>query len=344
MRTASLLALGLGLLPASALAAPPQIAWVASNQIRVIDMDRGEVVGRIPLQEFIHDMAFSADGARAFVGSSGGLRVADAEGLTFTGKWSERPTIAVDVDGVHGTVVALVNPPGKEALAARQKGIPEPRTEVMVFDATTGVRKGAWEVAGMPLDLEVDPIHDRIYVLEALGGTLKVFDGSGRDLETINLAPGRERYMFSHIELSVDGQRLVAPRTDETETVLVDLLPLAAVGTPDRLLFQPMGNARRIRDCSFDARGSLVLSSLKTLARTSNRGGKAEWEELGLAYSGVETVPSTGNLVLIAPTLDPEVGSGGVTLADSKGHVIRSVELLDVSPFSLAVRPVAPRP
>ena len=52
-------------LPASALAA--NTAWVSSNHIQVVDLDAGQVVGRIALREFIHDMEFSRDGSLAYV-------------------------------------------------------------------------------------------------------------------------------------------------------------------------------------------------------------------------------------------------------------------------------------
>ncbi|MEE2827953.1 MAG: hypothetical protein VX498_02090, partial [Myxococcota bacterium] len=95
----SVLALSLSL-PAMASAAG-RTAWVSSNHIQVIDLDEGQVVGRIPLQEFIHDMEFHPNGNSVYVSSSKGLRVADAHSLSFTQRVSEQTTgaLAISSDG-----------------------------------------------------------------------------------------------------------------------------------------------------------------------------------------------------------------------------------------------------
>jgi len=332
----------LAALPAAGAAAPgaPQVAWVASNQIRVVDLDRGEVVGRIPLQEFVHDIAFTEDGRSAVVASSGGLRVADADGLAFVTRLVDRPAVAAAVAG--GRVTAVVNPYGHEALAARNAGRPEPRAEVMVFDLGKGVLTAAWEVSGLPLDVAFDAGRDRVYVLEGLSGRLITFTAAGNELGSVDLTDGGERYMFSRMRLSPDGARVVVPRTDESRTVLVEVHPLTPAGAAGRVTTRSLGDARRVRDVAFGRDGEVVVSSMRTLARVGSGTGEPTWEKFDLAWSAVDVLGSTGNLVLVAPTLDPEIGSGGVTLADPEGKVIRSIELLDVSPFTVAARPVPP--
>ncbi|MCK6527436.1 hypothetical protein L6R50_07680 [Myxococcota bacterium] len=330
------------LLAAAPAAAAAPTAWVASNQIRVVDLQRGEVVGQIPLQEFVHDIEFSTAGDRAFVASAGGLRVADAEGLAFTATLSDRPTVAVAVDEAHGAVLAILSPPGEEALAARRAGTAEPPCEVAVFDAASGERRASWPVAGLPRDIAVDGARGRIYVLEIQSGRVIAFDGTGRELDSIDLTQKAERYMFTRMRLSEDGSTLVAPRTDADRTVLVEVHPLAARDATDRVRFQDLGHARRVGDLAFGRDGQVYLSSLFTVARVPPRGAAPTFERFDLAYSGIEVVPDSGEIVLIAPTLDPQIGSGGVTLADADGKVIRSVELVDISPFTVAVRPSPP--
>jgi hypothetical protein len=50
-------------------------------------------------------------------------------------------------------------------------------------------------------------------------------------------------------------------------------------------------------------------------------------------------MPKSAEAVVVAPTWSAERKSGGVCLLDGSGSLVRAVELPDMSPFHVVVRP-----
>ena len=162
-------ALLLGSLGATAVAGT---AWVSSNHIQVVDLDTARVIGRIPLQEFIHDMEFSPDGASVYVGSSQGFRVASATELRFVNKVADGGTLAVSVDADGRQVATLTKAPDAECLAARKAGLPLPDSRVTVYSTLDMGVQASWAVPGGSRDLAIVADGSRVLLLDPPTGEI----------------------------------------------------------------------------------------------------------------------------------------------------------------------------
>ena len=330
-------------LPGSALAGT---AWVSSNHIQVIDTDTARVVGRIPLEEFIHAMEFSPDGSRVYVGSSQGLRVADAAELTLGEVVAEGGVIALGVTGDGAHLVTLTKAADDASLAARKSGQPLPPSTVTVYDTATMEAVATWTVAGGTRDLVVAPDGSTVYVLHPVDGLVRTFSLDGVAGEEIDVAPiardehGKVAAIFSDMKLSPDGTRLVMPTTAETASSLVDV---DLSGRRDqRVLVQDLGHRRRIQGVSWDEDGSGVyVSAVNNVVKFTEAGLPISWRSTAVNYVDIAPLRGTDTTVMVAPTFSSRRGAGGVSIVSDDGTVLRTVELPDMSPFHVAVAPPA---
>ena len=340
------LLLGAALLLPAALPAPSQAAtaWVSSNHIQVIDLDTAQIVGRIPLKEFIHDMEFSPDGARVYVASSHGLRIADAVGLQFTHQLAQGSTLSVSVSGDGASLVALEKGDDDAALAARKAGQPLPVARVTVYAAGTLTATATWEVPGTARDVLLARDGSAVYVLEPAMGQILVFGADGAARESIDVAPGpraatgHAQAIYSSMEMSPDGSRVLIPTTSEAASSVVDVS--LSGERAERVIVQDLGHRRRIQGVAWDEDGSgMYVTAVNNVVKFTGAGEPVSWAETTLNYVDVAPVPGTAQTVMVAPTFSSARRSGGVSLLDGNGSVVRSVELPDMSPFHVAVSP-----
>jgi hypothetical protein len=346
--TSLLLACSLLLLASPSLAARSAVgptAWVSSNHIQVIDIDSGRVVGRLPLGEFIHEMQFDRSGEKLYVGSSKALRVVDSQRMAFTDTLARRTTkaLAVSNDGSH--VVAIH--PGDAAVsqASRKAGTPLPLATLTVYSTASNSPLRSWPVPAMSFDVALSPAGDQVYVLDAPAGQVQVYSLQGELVEEIVVAPtgsdGKPvRAMLGWMALSPDGSTLVVPVTTATGALLAEV-DLAARRAPTaRLRHSELRATGRIQGLAWNQRGDEVLiTSAHALCRWSKPGGEQVWEAQAINYVDIEPVPGSSNSVVVAPVFSEANKSGGVSVLSATGEVLRSIELLDMSPFFVAVRP-----
>lgn len=316
-------------------------AWVTSNHIQVVDLDRGEVVGRLPLQEFIHDLEFSPDGATAYVASSKGLRVADADRLEFTQRVSDRMTRGLSLSADGKRLVAIHKAPDEDCLAARRAGLPLPPSTVAVYDTAGMTVEASFPVSGDAFDLAMDAAGTRIYALVPPAGVVEVYDAAGHGLETIRVATGTADHavMLSELALAPDGRKLVVPVTDDAASWLAEI-DLTIAG-PDKVLRADLGHARRIQGVRWDEDGSgLYVTAIHSLVKFDAKNAlPLAWQAFPVNWVDVQGVPGTEQTVAVTPTLSKARGTGGISVLDKRGEVLRTVELPDMSPFLVAVRP-----
>ena len=319
-------------------------AWVSSNHIQVIDLDTAQIVGRIPLQEFIHDMQFSPDGATVYVGSSQGFRVASATELRFTNKVADGGTLAIALDRDGSTVATLTKASDAASLAARKAGAPLPLSHITVYSTLDMGVLARWEVPGGSRDLAMNPDGSRLYLLEPPTGTIRVFDAAGAEVETIDVAPGERaenghpQALYSGMKMSPDGTRVMIPTTSETASRIVDVDLSGA--RSERVVVQDLGHRRRIQGLAWDEDGSGVyVTAVNHVVKFSPDGLPLAWQKMPVNYVDIAPVPGSTETVMVAPTFSSSRRSGGVSVVDSDGTVLRSVELPDMSPFHVAVSP-----
>jgi DNA-binding beta-propeller fold protein YncE len=338
LRSLLLAAALLLLLPGVALAG--NTAWISSNHIQVVDLDTARVTGRIPLSEFIHDMEFSPDGSSVYVGSSKGFRVADADRLEFTQKVDARPTSGISVSADGSRLVAIHKADHDAAQAARLAGLPLPASTLIVYSTLGMSIEQSFPISAQALDAVISPDGATIYVLVPQEGAVHLHGLDGTLIESIELADvsGSHDVMLSRLALSPDGSRLVVPCTDATQSWLADV---DLAGTREgRVLRQELGHARRIQGLSWDQDGTGVyVSAVKSVVKFNELGLPVEWKQFPVNYVDVKAIPGSDSTVMVTPTFSNERGTGGLSVIGADGAVVRTLELADISPFIVIVRP-----
>ena len=328
-------------LPGAAFAATT--AWVSSNHIQVVDLDEGRVVARLALQEFIHDMEFSPDGSRVYVGSSKGFRVADARKVEFTQRLSEVPTVAVSVSKDGTRVVALTSPPKEDVRVARRAGLPLPPATLTVYAADSMTEVTAWDVDGLARDAAIAPDASTVYVVEPKTGAMKVYSVDGKLTETIQVTPrptgeGHLDTMLGRMEIAPDGGSIAVPVTNASASSIaeVDLTGTKA----ERVNLAGLGHARRIQGLAFDDDGSGVyVTAVASMVKFGGHGFPIAWKKYPMNFVDVAAVKGDGRTVMVTPTFSKTNKSGGVALVGESGEVEKTVELMDMSPFLVVVQP-----
>ena len=327
--------------------APPAVAataWVSSNHIQIVDTDTARVIGRIPLQEFIHDMEFSPDGRSVYVASSQAFRVADAEQLRFVSTVSEGGVVALSVAGRSGHVVTLTKGDDAESLAARKHGGAMPNGTVNVYDGADMSVVGSWAVPGGARDVVISPDGANVHVLMPKEGHILIFSNVGKEQGSIDVAPiprnerGQVEAIFSAMEMAPDGKTVMLPTTSESKSAIVDV---DLSGTrAQQVIVQDLGHRRRIQGVAWDEDGSgIYVTAVNNVVKFTAAGLPTAWQQMAVNYVDIAPLPGTAETVMVAPTFSSKRGSGGVSVVDEKGNVLRTIELPDMSPFHVAVSP-----
>ena len=323
-------------------------AWVASIGIRVIDLDQGDVIGRLSVAEdqVVREIRFDAAGEDAYVASMGGLFRVETASLAVHPPLSGRPTCSVDVAREADRLVALHLRRSGDGLADRERGIPTTVT-LQVYERSSGTPLGAVELDGAPLWVRITPDGSRALVLDSKDARLSVFGlpvgaHEPRRLGEIDLAPDvppEHPVMCTDLELSRGGAEALILRNGGDGAALIRILPGEPVADSP-LRIQDLGAGQRARSLAPSADGETVhVASIGRLARVEGEGPVPEWRSLGHEYSLVAATPDGRHLVLATPTFDAARGSGGVLIADALGRPLRIVELPDISPYTLAIQP-----
>jgi DNA-binding beta-propeller fold protein YncE len=327
------------LLPGSTLAGT---AWISSNHIQVVDLDTARVTGRIPLTELIHDMEFSRDGGSVYVASSKGLRVADADKLEFVQKVDDRPTNGLSLSADGTRLVAIHKADKEAARAARIAGLPLPASSLVVYSTLGMTVEHSFPVAAASLDAVLSPDGETIYVLVPNEGTVYLHAISGELREAIELVDvsGSHSAMLSRLALSPDGSRLVVPITTAESSWLADIDLGGRREASQRVLRQDLGHARRIQGVSWDEDSSGVyVAAIRSVVKYNDLGLPVAWKQFPVNYVDVAPIPGSDETVMVTPTFSEERKSGGLSVIGPDGQVLRTVELADMSPFVVVVRP-----
>ncbi len=330
--------------PALASGTTGATAWVSSNHIQVIDIDNGSVVGRLPLREFIHEMQFSGTGDRLYVGTSQALRVVDPEQMAFTAVLSARRTKAVAVSNDGDQVFAIH--PGDPDLSqqARKAGTPLPLATLTHYSTETMSENRSWQVPAMSFDVAISPAGDRVFVLDPTAGQVQIYSPTGDLLDKVTVAPpdanGRpQQAMLGWMAVSPDGQSMVVPVTVATGAVLARV-DLSSSPSAQRVSRDPLKANGRVQGLAWNAAGDGVLiTSVGGLCNYTGAGSEQTWTPQKVNYVDIEPVPASSHSVAVAPVFSEKNKSGGVSILSERGEIVRSIELSDMSPFFVAVRP-----
>lgn len=321
-------------------------AWVTSNHIQVVDLDAGRVVGRIAAQEFIHDLVFLPGGATALVASSKGLRVADAERLEFREHLLTAATIGVAVSAGGTRAVAISDLSNEEGKAARRAKQPLAST-VTVLGLPDLAVQASFAVEDRALDVAISNDGQQIFVLIPNLGRVDVFSPKGALLESLDVAShlpknsvGQPDAFLSRMGLSPDGSTLAVPVTTAGFSAILDIDLMGRRPLAERVRQDDLGHARRIHGFAWDDDGaSIHVSAVSSLVKWNGHGLPVAWRADPHTYVDIAPVTASAETVVVAPTWNSERNSGGVCLLDGQGNLVRAVELPDMSPFRVVVRP-----
>ena len=303
------------------------------------------MVGRLPLKEFVHEMQFSGDGAQLYVATSKALRVVDPERMAFTEVLASRTTKALAVSK-DGTLVAAVHPgdPGASQ-QARKAGSALPRATLTLYSGTPLRVLRSWPVPAMTFDVVLSRAGDKVYVLDATGGKIDIHDLAGNLKGSVPIVPadgqGRpQRAMLGWMALSPDGSALAVPVTTPAGAVLAEVDLSAKRAAEPRVKHTPLETPGRVQGLAWNGPGDTILiTAVGALCHWSKRQQKQVWKSLPINYVDVEPVPGSSDSVVVAPVFSEKNKSGGVSVVSADGEVLRSIELPDMSPFFVAVRP-----
>jgi len=336
------LVLGFGLL-AALLGRPAvaEVAWVASTFVQLVDLDSGELVGRVVVDEdqVVSEIAFSSDGRRAFVASMGGLFVVDTGSLAVLDRLSDRPTCSVSVAGQRLAALHLL-PPGV-GLANRAQDVPSTVTLALYDLVDAPARIASAEVHGAPLRVRLSPASGHALVMDSNEALLRVYDIAAAKLGEIDLAPDRQAdqaFLCADLGMAADGSSLAVARNSADSSALVVVHPADTVAG-SQVSVVDVG-AYRLRGAAYPPQGAEVLvTALGFLGRISSERSEPTWREVGHMASLVAPSPSGEYVVMATPLFDEARGSGAVLVTDPAGNLLRVAELPDLSPYTLAIQP-----
>ena len=103
---------------------------------------------------------------------------------------------------------------------------------------------------------------------------------------------------------------------------------------------QALGHARRIQGVDWDEDSSGVyVTAISHMVKFRKSGIPVEWQRYAANYVDIEAVSGTGQTVMVTPTFSEKNRSGGLSVIDEQGNIVRSVELPDMSPYVVVVSP-----
>ncbi|MBJ96283.1 MAG: hypothetical protein CMP23_17615 [Rickettsiales bacterium] len=342
----ALLSLGLLLLAITASAGPASsaTAWVSSNHLQVIDIDEGKVLGKLPLGEFIHSMRFTADGKRLYVGTSKALRIVDPERIAFSGQLSPRRTraIAISDDGQHIYAVHPGDP--KVSQAARIAGEPLPLATLSQYSAASNQEVRSWTVPALSSDIILTASNQQIIVLDPDGRKAHFYTTAGQHrgeqvVVPINQDGNPAQAMLGPMSLAPNGASFVIPITLREGPMLAHISLTEGPNTA-RVQHHSLEDRGRVQGLSWDASGEQVLiTATGGICSFRPDNTEQEWMPQQVIFIDVAAVPQSELKVAVAPVFSKRNKSGGVAVLAADGGVLRTVELPDMSPFYVAVRP-----
>jgi hypothetical protein len=263
--------------------------------------------------------------------------------MAFTTVLSKRRSkaVAVSSDGNH--VFALHPGDPKLSQQARIAGTPLPLATVSHYSTATMTEVRSWQVPAMSFDVAISTTGDRVFILDPTAGQVQIYSNEGALLEKVNVTPvdaaGRpQQGMFGWMAVSPDGSSMVIPVTMATGAVLAEVDLHASVNEKPVTL-EPLQANGRIQGLAWNGDGNGVLITAVGGLCAYKEGSPQRWTPQAVNYVDIEPVPSSANSVAVAPVFSELNKSGGLSVISAKGEVVRSIELPDMSPFFVAVRP-----
>ncbi len=297
-------------------AAPALEIYAAHNQIVVFDASERKALGQVPIDEVVNGIAFSRDGTRAYIGTSGGKDPGKSQGGVYVLDTSTRKVLSKVSES---PVKALRTHPGGKLLHVLEWNVRmEERTggkkkpvadqfRLRTFDLSgEEPRSVSSVVAGMDLyDLAVSPDGRTAYLLDPGHNQLRIMDlPGGRFVEVLDLSAGKKAEGTYHeaaparLVLDPGGSRaaVLLNGTARTGVVLLELDARTRKGVV-------VPNGSNLRDGAFLPGGKrmLLLALQRILVLDLEAGKLAQAVPLTEVFTSIAVSPAGDEVYLGAP-------------------------------------------
>jgi DNA-binding beta-propeller fold protein YncE len=308
-------------------AVPTGMVFAGSTHVRVIDPAKGSVAASIDLGKAINAIAVSADGAQAFVATSGGVYQVDARSRTLLGQLTSSPARNVLLAEGGKNIYVL-----EHDVIVEENGTRDIKPfRLKTIDLATG-KATAEEEIGQRILFAMPSENGRHHLVVTEAGEIIVGSGSsklneGQKLE-LGAAPLRVRPNVvvnnGHAFVPLDGQpaRVIDVNLTNGEASHVDL-----------------PNATIIRGLATTPDGRLLVVNTVKEVILVERTGRAITGRLEMAapHQGVAISPD-GKFAYLAQTIDGTGGAVGIVQLDPLA-IRGKVHLDDISPWAIAATP-----
>ncbi len=313
---------------------PDSLIFVASAHVRIVDSQRGQVVGRLQLQKAVRMILFSSDGATAYLACSDGVRAVDTSTYKVLSKLTERPArhIRVSADGLRLHVL-------EHFVITKEDGSREAQPFSLV---TVDLRTGA--------EMSREVVGERILYAHrapgADGRTLRVAE-SGQILTGI---AGADWNAGTEVDLRQGLEPTVNYRVRKTVAQYKTHLYVPIEGDIARVMdidsatgdirYLSLGRAAAIRGLGLTPDGrTLLVNTGLSLEYIDLATGDVSGKGLALpgGLVGAE-VSSDGKYVYFAQVRDAD--GGAVLVVDlAKREIVAKIHLDDITPWAIGVAP-----
>ena len=313
----------------------PTLVFAASSNLRVLDGDAGQVVGRLDMLKTVNEIAFSRDGATAYLAASDGVRAVDTTTFELKAKLTENPARFVELSDDGGRLFVL-----EHFVTKNEDGT---RTVHPFSMVTLEVATGAV--------LSKVEIGDRVRYARPSEGpgrhSLVVYESNevvlGRPTEPL----GKGRELNPAAGIQPEG----AWQIRQTVAYQAGHVYLPVEGTPARIMDVNLDSGE-VRNLSLGRPAALRGLALTPDGATvlANTGDGLVWLD---AASGAVTgelalpgglmgcaVRGDGKQAFIAKTID-EKGGAVLTVDVEAKSLLAKAHLDDISPWAIGVAPGA---
>ncbi len=316
-----------------ALPAGAEVLYVASNRVEVFDSDSGKQLAAIPLDHFVFDIVFNADGSRAYLAIDDGVLEVDARAHTVLGRLLDGPSFGLDLSADGASLTVLGNDVRRHP-DGQQEALP---SHLTVIDLATRKVTARHEV-GLGVR-ELGLAGRRAAVTRPEGRELMLVsleDGatSARAAFTEKQAGEEVAGAISGLATSPDGKRIYLGQFGAVSSIhVMD----AATGTITELPFKHEGFITGL-ELSGDGSILYVMTRNHLAVLDAATGAERAFVPLGGAHMRMAVSPGGQRSYHTLPAADEQ--GGAVTVVDlAAGKVERSISTPGISPFTIGVRP-----
>ena len=328
--TASLLVLLSLTWSAATVVAAQAIVYTASNKIAVVDIEKGEALSYIDLQQFVTDMVFTDSGEKAYIGTSKGVTVVDAVKNEVVGHLTELPVKTLELSSDNNFLYVMDHQMTVQA-DGTQKGSDY---QIEKIDLSTGKVVGQHVLGDNYFDFILSPDNNSIFTLQFQSNEIQVIDTrSWNKVRTITV-PTEGGTLWKSAASRSNGE-LYIPQLGEKS----DLWILNTAGETAEVHSVKINESLRLRGIAYSAEtGRLYLLALGNLISIDTADGAiVTRKSIDVPYQGISCSRDGSQLYLTSPVYKT---GGSVTVVDSKSlEIVNVIDMPTMSCVTIATRP-----